>query len=207
MKGAGRSVMGIGSASGEDCVIKAVKNALESPLMECSMCGAKGVLMNITYRGELPLYEISRAAELVEDVISDDSNFIWGCVSDPLIENDVEITVVAAGFDESPALDVIRRRRREKPAAAPEPALTKSVAVVYEEAEAAVPAKETAETAPEPRYERRRPIERMPMSPPGCLRKNRRRSRPPTAGGRRTTQGPPHTKPTKTRPSSAAETA
>lgn len=161
MKGAGRSVMGIGSASGEDCVIKAVKNALESPLMECSMCGAKGVLMNITYRGELPLYEISRAAELVEDVISDDSNFIWGCVSDPLIENDVEITVVAAGFDESPALDVIpQAAKEEKPAAAPEPALTKSVAVVYEEAEAAAPAKETAETAPEPRYERRRPIER-----------------------------------------------
>ena len=69
--------------------------------------------------------------------------------------------MVAAGFDESPALDVIpQAAKEEKPAAAPEPALTKSVAVIYEEAEAAAPAKETAETAPEPRYERRRPIER-----------------------------------------------
>ena len=100
MKSAGHSVMGIGVGSGEEAVIKAVKNALESPLMECSMHGAKGVLMNVTYKGELPLYEVSRAAEIIEDVKSEDSNFIWGCINDETIANDVEVTLVAAGFDD-----------------------------------------------------------------------------------------------------------
>lgn len=102
MKSAGHSVMGIGTASGEDAVVKAVKNALESPLMECSMLGAKGVLMNITYKKELPLYEMSRATEIIEDVKSEDSNFIWGCVEDATIENDIEVTLVAAGFEDGP---------------------------------------------------------------------------------------------------------
>lgn len=100
MKSAGHSVMGIGSGKGEEAVVKAVKNALESPLMECSMHGAKGVLMNITYKGELPLYEISRASEIIEDVKSTDANFIWGCIEDDTIANDVEVTLIAAGFDD-----------------------------------------------------------------------------------------------------------
>lgn len=114
MKRAGRSVMGIGSANGEDCVVKAVKNALESPLMECSMCGAKGVLMNITYKNDLPLYEVSRAAAIVDEVVSEDVNFRWGCVCDPTIEHDVEVTVVAAGFDEMPAQDMRAPRQQHK---------------------------------------------------------------------------------------------
>ncbi|WP_455599228.1 cell division protein FtsZ [Cloacibacillus sp.] len=168
MRGAGRSVMGIGTANGEDCVIKAVKNALESPLMECSMHGAKGVLMNITYKGELPLYEISRAAEIVEDVISDDANFIWGCVADPLIENDVEITVVAAGFDESQG-SVTPPVKNEKPKASFETVKAETVTVVYEEAAAAVQPEEAVEVTPAPRYERRRPLEREAHIPAWLL--------------------------------------
>ena len=102
MKNAGRSVMGIGAASGEGCVIKAVEKALESPLMECSMKGAKGVLLNITYKKELPLFELQSAASIVEDVIAEDSNFVWGCGCDADIENDVEVTVIAAGFEALP---------------------------------------------------------------------------------------------------------
>lgn len=157
MRGAGRSVMGIGAASGEDCVIKAVKNALESPLMECSMCGAKGVLMNITYKGELPLYEIGRAAEIVEDVISEDANFIWGCVSDPQIDSDVEITVVAAGFDEYQA-NQPRPAKKEEPAA--EPARSEPAAAANEPAAVFAPAEEPASEQAAPRYERVRLFER-----------------------------------------------
>lgn len=105
MKNAGRSVMGIGVASGEDCVIKAVEKALESPLMECSMHGAKGVLLNITYKNELPLYDIQKAASIVEGVVAEDANFVWGCGSDADIENDVEVTVIAAGFDAMPSAE------------------------------------------------------------------------------------------------------
>mgnify|MGYP004661584093 CR=1 FL=1 len=157
MSGAGRSVMGIGAASGEDCVIKAVKNALESPLMECSMCGAKGVLMNITYKNELSLYEIGRAAEIVEGVISEDANFIWGCVSDPLIENDVEITVVAAGFDEYQG-DPPRSAKKEEPAA--EPARSGSAAAATGPAAVFTPAEEPASEQAAPQYERVRLFER-----------------------------------------------
>ncbi len=102
MRGAGRTVMGVGAASGEGCVEKAVRAALESPLMECSMCGARGVLMNITYRKDLALYEIGQAAEIIEDVKSPDAHFIWGCAEDGSIEEEVEVTIVAAGFDEAP---------------------------------------------------------------------------------------------------------
>lgn len=111
MKNAGRSVMGIGEASGENCVVKAVENALESPLMECSMRGAKGVLLNITFKNELPLYELQRAASIVESVVAEDSNFVWGCVSDPEIENDVQVTVIAAGFEEMPAAHEVQAPR------------------------------------------------------------------------------------------------
>ena len=100
MRGAGRTVMGVGSASGEDCVEKAVRMALESPLMECSMRGARGVLMNITHRKELALYEVGQAAEIIEDVKSPDAHFIWGCAEDASIEDEVEVTIVAAGFEE-----------------------------------------------------------------------------------------------------------
>ena len=102
MRGAGRTVMGVGAASGEDCVEKAVRMALESPLMECSMQGAKGVLMNITHRKELALYEVGQAADIIEDVKSPDAHFIWGCAEDKSIEEEVEVTIVAAGFDETP---------------------------------------------------------------------------------------------------------
>ena len=100
LRNSGRSVMGIGSASGEDSAARAVRSALESPLMECSMSGAKGVLMNITYKNDISILEISAAAESIEEVISPDAQFIWGCVSDSKIDNDVEVTLVAAGFDE-----------------------------------------------------------------------------------------------------------
>ena len=83
--------------------------ALESPLMECSMRGARGVLMNITHRKELALYEVGQAAEIIEDVKSPDAHFIWGCAEDASIEEEVEVTIVAAGFDETP------REAEEKP--------------------------------------------------------------------------------------------
>ena len=112
MRGAGRTVMGVGAASGEDCVEKAVRMALESPLMECSMRGARGVLMNITHRKELALYEVGQAAEIIEDVKSPDAHFIWGCAEDASIEEEVEVTIVAAGFDETPREAEERPRRR-----------------------------------------------------------------------------------------------
>ncbi|MDO5115747.1 MAG: cell division protein FtsZ [Synergistaceae bacterium] len=148
MANAGRSVMGIGTANGEDALVKAVKSALESPLMECSMQGAKGVLMNITYKEELPLYEISRAAAAAEDFISEEALFIWGCVEDAAIENDVEVTLVAAGFDETEGTAV-----HESRAAAPQKSAERAQAE-----EPAISAAPLAAERTEPQKEPERPL-------------------------------------------------
>ena len=98
MKQAGSAIMGVGCAKGEDRIEKALKEAIESPLMECSMQGAKGVLMNITCGSDLGIFEIQQAASYVEGIVSEDATFVWGCVEDPTMEGAAEIIVVATGF-------------------------------------------------------------------------------------------------------------
>lgn len=99
MSEAGPAVMGVGSASGENRIAKALEQAVESPLMECSMSGAKGVLMNISCGWDLGMYEVYEAASYAETLLSDDANFIWGCVEDPELEDRVEIVIIATGFE------------------------------------------------------------------------------------------------------------
>ncbi|MDO4988840.1 MAG: cell division protein FtsZ [Synergistes sp.] len=119
MKNAGHSVMGIGRGKGENCVEDAIKQALQSPLMECSMHGAKGVLMNIIHNGKLSIRDVSSASGIVESVIDEDAQFIWGCVEDSALESDVEVTIVAAGFDkfneQQPVSKTAPKRTEERP--------------------------------------------------------------------------------------------
>lgn len=107
MKEAGPAVMGVGNAEGENRISVALAQAVESPLMERSMEGAKGVLLNISYGGDLGLYEIYEAASYIEGMLSDDATFIWGCVEDPELEGKIEIVIVATG---------IESRRQQQPA-------------------------------------------------------------------------------------------
>lgn len=100
MSQAGRAVMGVGVAEGENRISKALKLAVESPLMEFPMRGAKGALMNITCGSELGIYEIYEAASYVETLLSEDATFIWGCVEDPELEDKVEIVIIATAIDE-----------------------------------------------------------------------------------------------------------
>jgi len=108
MKEAGQAVMGVGVASGGDRISKALAQAIESPLMECSMSGARGVLMNISCGDALGLHEIYEAAEYVKNLLGEDSNFIWGCVEDQELEDRVEVVIVATGFEAGPARNVTR---------------------------------------------------------------------------------------------------
>jgi len=101
MKKSGIAVMGTGCARGENRISDALKQAMESPLMETSPSNAKGVLMNITSNGSLTLFELQEAAESLEDCIGDDATFIWGSVEDPEVGDNVKITVIAAGIDEN----------------------------------------------------------------------------------------------------------
>jgi len=101
MQDAGTALMGIGSARGADRAIKAAELAVASPLLESSIEGAQGVLLSIQGGSNLGLYEINDAAKLVEESVHPDANIIFGAVIDDSLGDEVRVTVVAAGFDES----------------------------------------------------------------------------------------------------------
>ncbi len=99
MHGAGSALMGIGSARGDDRALVAAEMAIASPLLEASIEGAHGVLMNISGGSDLGLFEINEAAQLVADAAHQDANIIFGAVIDDALGDEVRVTVIAAGFD------------------------------------------------------------------------------------------------------------
>jgi cell division protein FtsZ len=101
MSGAGTALMGIGAARGEGRALKAAEIAINSPLLEQSMEGAKGVLMSIAGGSDLGLFEINEAASLVQDAAHQEANIIFGTVIDDSLGDEVRVTVIAAGFEAS----------------------------------------------------------------------------------------------------------
>ncbi|MZP28968.1 cell division protein FtsZ [Heliobacterium undosum] len=99
MSDTGSALMGVGYASGEHRAIDAVKKAISSPLLETSIEGAKGVLMNITGGINLGMLEVNEAAEIVTEVADPEANIIFGAVIDESMEDEVRVTVIATGFD------------------------------------------------------------------------------------------------------------
>lgn len=102
MEGAGSALMGIGSARGADRATKAAELAVASPLLEASVEGAHGVLLSIQGSSNLALSEVNEAASLVQDVVHEEANIIFGTVIDDTLGDEVRVTVIAAGFDEIP---------------------------------------------------------------------------------------------------------
>jgi cell division protein FtsZ len=101
MSGAGSALMGIGSARGDNRALLAAEQAIASPLLEASMEGAHGVLLSISGGSDLGLFEINEAASLVSDAAHPDANIIFGAVIDDALGDEVRVTVIAAGFDNS----------------------------------------------------------------------------------------------------------
>ncbi len=99
MKDAGSALMGIGRASGENRATIAAQQAIESPLIEVSIDGARGVLLSVIGGYDLSMAEVNEAAELITASISPDANIIWGAAIRPELEDEVIVTVVATGFD------------------------------------------------------------------------------------------------------------
>src|SRR5256714_1527621 len=99
MHDAGSALMGIGSASGESRATEAAKNAISSPLLEESVEGATGILLNITGGGDLGLFEVNEAAEIIQSAASNDSNIIFGAVIDDDLSDELRVTGIATGFD------------------------------------------------------------------------------------------------------------
>ena len=156
MLGAGSALMGIGHARGDDRAVAAAEMAISSPLLEASMEGARGVLLNISGGSDLGLYEVHEAAQLVTDSAHEEANIIFGAVIDDALGDEVRVTVIAAGFDRGgPTI------RREPPVRRP----------VEQEAEAsAEPAPAASPTPPAPAPTPAAANVRVPPTPPTTRR-------------------------------------
>ena len=119
MQDAGSALMGIGTASGENRAAEAAKIAISSPLLEESVEGAMGILLNMTGGHDLGLFEVNEAAEIVQGAADANSNIIFGAVIDDSLGDEVRVTVIATGFDHghaspSTARESTRRARRDR---------------------------------------------------------------------------------------------
>jgi cell division protein FtsZ len=122
MTEAGSALMGIGTASGENRAAEASHTAVSSPLLESSIEGATGILLNISGPADMGLFEVNEAAEVVTSAADQNANVIFGAVIDEALQDEVRVTVIATGF----GAGAMRRKRRttveeEPPARRPEP--------------------------------------------------------------------------------------
>ena len=99
MQSSGSALMGIGRSSGEGRAIEAAKFAINSPLLETSINGACGIILNVTGGSDMTLHEVNEAASIVHDAIDEDAVFTFGAVVDERIQGELQITVIATGFD------------------------------------------------------------------------------------------------------------
>ena len=97
----GEALMGIGVGEGENRAVDAAKMAINSPLLETSIDGAKGLLLNISGSSDLSIFEVNEAAEIISEAADPDANIIFGSVIDESLGDKVQITVVATGFNSS----------------------------------------------------------------------------------------------------------
>jgi len=114
MRDAGSALMGIGRASGESRAAEAARSAVSSPLLEASIEGATGILLNVTGGSDIGLFEVNEAAEVVTGAADQNANVIFGAVIDDSLGDEVRVTVIATGFG-------TRMRRRRVEASVPQP--------------------------------------------------------------------------------------
>ncbi|MGO0122029.1 cell division protein FtsZ [Desulfothermobacter acidiphilus] len=98
MRDAGSALMGIGLARGENRAVEAAKAAISSPLLETSIEGARGVLLNLTGDPSMRLLEVNEAAQIISQVVDPEANIIFGAVIDESLNDEVRVTVIATGF-------------------------------------------------------------------------------------------------------------
>ncbi len=122
MKDAGNALMGIGTASGEGRALSAARTAISSVLLEASIEGARGLLLNVAGPSDLGLFEVNEAAEVVKETAHPDANIIFGATIDDSLGDEVRITVIAAGFDRAGESRPITRRTESTLGLSDEPA-------------------------------------------------------------------------------------
>ena len=103
MSEAGQALLGIGMGTGDPRAMDAVEHAIESPLLETSLEGARSILLSITGGRDLSLWEVNEAAKAVAEAAHPDANIIFGAMVDEKVEDQVWVTVVATGYGDRPA--------------------------------------------------------------------------------------------------------
>lgn len=144
MKNAGLAHMGVGSATGPDKAKQAANAAISSPLLETSIAGATGILLNITAPPDICLEDIDEACAMVYEEAHPDANVIWGVAYDPTLEDEMRITIIATGFDNARQAD--QPDFPKPPVSVSQPRVTASERI-NAPAAAAHPAQQPAETA------------------------------------------------------------
>ena len=116
MANAGYAHMGVGAATGKDKAEQAAREAISSPLLETSIKGAKGILMNITVSPDVALDDAELASTIIAQEAHEDANVIWGVTLDPELEDEMKITIIATGFEKKPDDDkrVVRGDKTNK---------------------------------------------------------------------------------------------
>ncbi|OQA53206.1 MAG: Cell division protein FtsZ [candidate division WS2 bacterium ADurb.Bin280] len=146
MADAGSALMGIGRGSGDNRAVEAARAAIDSPLLELSIDGAKGILFNITGGPDLSMYEIDEAAKIITEAADPDANIIFGSIVDESMSGEVRITVIATGFDEisepkkqqKPIFSSFEQPVQQPQATSPfTPLVTKEAPIIEEETEEA----------------------------------------------------------------------
>ncbi len=135
MTNAGSALMGIGHGTGETRAADAARQAIQSPLLEQSIDGARGVLFTITGGPDLALFEVNEAAEIIHAAADPEANIIFGAVIDERMGSDVKISVIATGFDQARPLKRIdqpmyKRQVEQRPAERPTPAVAPQAAAM-----------------------------------------------------------------------------
>jgi cell division protein FtsZ len=113
MSDAGQALLGIGMGAGERRAMDAVEHAIESPLLETSLEGARSILLSITGGRDLSLFEVNDAARAVAEAAHPDANIIFGAMVDEKVEDQVWVTVVATGYGDRPQYRAAPRGERE----------------------------------------------------------------------------------------------
>ena len=149
MKDAGFAHMGVGRAAGKGKAEDAARMAVASPLMETSINGARGVLINITGSEDMGLEDVETAANLVQEAAHPDANIIFGASFDPSLDDEIRVSVIATGFDEpGKAQAEAAPVAAAAPAAAPAAGMYTAAATAATAAPAAAPTPAAAPAAP-----------------------------------------------------------
>jgi cell division protein FtsZ len=162
----GSALMGIGVANGEHRAAEAAKKAISSPLLETSVDGAHGILMNITGGSNLSLYEVQEAADIVTSAADDEVNVIFGSVINENLKEEIVVTVIATGFDET---------KKEEPQIRQRPVMNHNQHAATKQHDEAPREREMPQHRPQQQQQRPKPEEETLDIPTFLRNRNRRR--------------------------------